>query len=91
MLEFLIVSNQISSIIHFNNWRLSPTPSHSELPPTQKVPVSSLLCSYGADSVLYGSSAGPYRLIYKKEKKTLHKADNYIGRKVCHYMLYVMH
>ena len=24
-----------------------------------------------------------------KKQKLLHKADNYIGRKVCHYMLYV--
>ena len=36
----------ISSIIHFNNWRLSPIPSPSQLPPTQKVPVASLLCIY---------------------------------------------
>ena len=33
--------------MHFNNWRLSPIPSPSQLPPTQKVPVASLLCRYG--------------------------------------------
>ena len=47
---------------------MSPIPSPSQLPPTQKVPVASLLCIYGADSVLYGSSAGPYRLVYQKAK-----------------------
>ena len=46
MLEFLIISNQVSSIMHFNNWRLSPIPSPSPLPPTQKVHVASLLCRY---------------------------------------------
>ena len=61
-------SNQISSIMHFNNWRLSPIPSPSQLPQTQKVPVASLLCRYGADSVVYGSSDEPYRLIYQKAK-----------------------
>ena len=65
---FLIIPNQVSSIMHFNNWRLSPIPSPSQLPPTQKVPVASLLCRYGADSVVYGSLAGPYRLIYQKAK-----------------------
>ena len=78
----------ISSIMHFNNWRLSPIPSPSQLPSTQKVPVASLLCRYGADSALYGSSAGPYRLVYQKAK-ILYTADNYIGRKnviIC-YML----
>ena len=54
--------------MHFKNWRLSPIPSLSQLPPTQKVPVASLLCRYGADSVLYGSSADLYRLIYQKAK-----------------------
>ena len=29
-------SNPISSIKHFNNWRLSPIPSPSQLPPTKK-------------------------------------------------------
>ena len=86
ILECLIISNQISSIMHFNNWRTSPISSHSQLPPTQKVPVASLLYKHGADSVLYGSSTGLSDW-YIKKQKLLHKADNYIGRKVCHYML----
>ena len=81
--------NQISSITHFNNWRLSPIPSPSQLPPTHKVPVAFLLCRYGADSVLYGSSAGPYRLIYQKAKNyyiklTLIKDIKYV---ILYYML----
>ena len=56
-----IISNQISSIMHFNNITQSA-------PTSKKVPVASLLCRYGAGSALYGVSAGPYRLISQKAK-----------------------
>ena len=49
----LIISNQI---VHFNNWRLSPIPTPSWLPPTHKVLVLSQFCRYGAESELYDSS-----------------------------------
>ena len=82
------IFDNFSSIMHFNNWRLSPILSPSQLPPTQKC----LWRPFCADMVLT-----QFCMVvqldptdwYIKEQKLLYKVDNSIGRKnviIC-YML----
>ena len=86
MLEFLRNSNQISSIMHFNNWRLSPIPSPSQLPPTQKVPVASRLCRYGTDSVLYSARfiISRVHLIFSRARLYISSAQHIIWNMAQH-------
>ena len=49
--------------------------------------MASLLCRYGADSVLYGSSAGPYRLVYQKAKTIIYSWQLYRMKKMSLYVI----